>query len=115
VDGAPIMNATNTELTINLRNVSDAQTLNITIQGVAVGGGNPTDVVIPMTVMAGDTNEDTRVNVGDTNQTKSNSGSLTNQGNFRTDVNVDGRINVGDVNFVKAHAGSSEVRPQRAR
>jgi hypothetical protein len=39
---------------------------------------------------------DTRVNVGDTNQTKSLSGQpLTDGDNFHSDVNLDGRINVG--------------------
>ena len=67
-----------------------------------------------MAVLPGDTNEDTRVNLGDTNQTKSNCGSLTNQNNFRTDVNCDGRINVGDSNFVKAQTGSSNSRARAA-
>jgi len=60
-----------------------------------------------MKVLAGDTNEDSRTNVGDTNQTKSRSGQLTDGTNFKSDVNLDGRINVGDTNFVKAHSGHS--------
>ena len=108
LDGPPTTNPVSDEVTINLKDVSDAQTLTITIQNVPMGSGSPSDVVIPMMVMAGDTNEDTRVNIGDTIQTKGNSGSLTNQDNFRMDVNLDGRINVGDVNFVKEHSGSSE-------
>jgi len=99
------------EVIVNLKNVSDAQTLTITLHNV----NNQADVTIPMRIVAGDTNADTRVNVGDTNQTKSNSGSLTNEGNFRTDVNLDGRINVGDANFVKAQAGFEAARTHRAR
>ena len=68
-----------------------------------------------MSVVLGDTTADGRANVTDTNQTKSNSGQVTETPNFRTDVNLDGRINVGDVNFVKSHAGA-EVRPaQRSK
>jgi len=56
------------------------------------------------------------LHVGNTIQTKSNSGSLTNADNFRTNVNLDGRINVGDTNFVKAHAGTAEaVRARRGQ
>ena len=60
-----------------------------------------------MVVLAGDTNADTRVNVGDTNQTKEHSGEVTEPANARFDVNRDGRINVGDVNFVKENSGES--------
>ena len=62
-----------------------------------------------MNVLARDTNGDGRVNVRDTNQTKSRSGQTLDQstGIFRSDVNMDGRINVGDLNFVKAHSGTN--------
>ena len=91
-------------VTVDLHNVADVQALTITLTSVN-GGGN---VSVLMNVLAGDTNEDMRVNVGDTNQTKSRSGQTLDQngGNFRSDVNLDGRINVGDTNFVKAHSGS---------
>jgi hypothetical protein len=70
--------------------------------------------------LQGDTNQDTRVNIQDTNQAKANSGSLTNNNNAAVDVNIDGRINVADVNFVKAHAANalppqSQRAPQRNR
>jgi hypothetical protein len=60
-----------------------------------------------MSVLAGDSNGDRRVNVGDTNQTKSRSGQTALAENFRSDPNLDGRINVGDTNFVKSHSGTS--------
>ena len=117
LDGLPISSADGEEITLNLTNVSDAQTLSITLQDVSSGGGSPANVVVPMMVLAGDTDEDARVNVIDTNQTKSRSGQQTDQDNFRTDVNLDGRINVGDTNFVKAHSGSfvTASRNQRRR
>ena len=93
---------------VNLTGVTDAQIITVSLGNVRDSAGNSVSAIsASMNVLAGDTNADTRVNVGDTNETKSNSGSLTNQNNFRTDVNLDGRINVGDVNFVKAHSGSS--------
>jgi hypothetical protein len=106
LDGPPIPNANNTEVTINLKNVTDNQTLRITLQSLAVGGGPAADAVVPMMVVAGDTDGDGRNNVVDTNETKSRSGQVTDDNNFRSDVNLDGRINVADTNFVKAHAGS---------
>jgi hypothetical protein len=85
--------------------VADVQALTITLINVN-GGGN---VSVLTNVLAADTNEDKRTNVGDTNQTKSLSGQTLDQssGNFKSDVNLDGRINVGDTNFVKAHSGAN--------
>ena len=114
LDGLPSLNAANTELTINLKNVSNGQTLNITLQGVVVGGGAPADVVVPMMIMAADTSDDTVVNIVDTNQTKFRSGHLADATNFRSDVNCDGRINVADANFVKAHAGPVPPAPPQS-
>jgi len=110
VDGPVTSSADGTEVTVRLKNVTNAQTLTVTLLGVSVGT-NSNNIAVPMVVLAGDTNEDTRVNVGDTNQTKSRSGYLTNEDNFRSDVNLDGRINVGDTNFVKSNSGSSLGRP----
>ena len=93
------------EVTVNLGAVSNEQTITINLTGVA-GAGTPANISVPMGVLAGDTNADRRVNVGDTNQTKSNSGEVANDDNFRTDLNVDGRINVGDANFVKSKSGT---------
>lgn len=94
------------EVTVNLTGVANEQTIAITLFGVNDGTG-PGNAVIQMSILAGDTNADRRVNVGDTNQTKSRSGQTTNNGNFRSDVNLDGRINVGDTNFVKSHSGDN--------
>jgi uncharacterized protein (TIGR02597 family) len=95
-----------TTVTINLKSVGNAQKTTITLLG-ANDGTNTNDVAVQMGLLLGDTNQDGRVNVGDTNQTKSRSGQVTDINNFRSDVNLDGRINVGDTNFVKAHSGSS--------
>jgi len=93
-------------VTVDLNNVADVQTLTITLTNV---NGSGVDVSVLMNVLAGDTNEDKRTNVGDTNQTKSRSGATLDQssGTFKSDVNLDGRINVGDTNFVKAHSGNA--------
>jgi hypothetical protein len=85
--------------------VADAQTLTVTLSQIT-DGTDAGSISLPILFLSGDTNADIRVNVGDTNQTKSFAGEVTNAENFRCDVNLDGRINVGDTNFVKARSGS---------
>jgi len=93
---------------VNLTGVTNAQIITVSLTNVTDSAGNSSSAIsASMHVLAGDTNADTRVNVGDTNQTKSRSGSLTNEDNFRSDVNLDGRVNVGDVNFVKSTSGTA--------
>jgi len=97
--------ASGSTVTADLHNVADVQALTITLTNVN-GAGN---VSVLMNVLAGDTNEDKRTNVGDTDQTKSLASATLDQssGTFKCDVNLDGRINVGDTNFVKVHSGNS--------
>jgi len=90
------------EVTIPLTNVSNAQTINVTLFGVN-GGGN---VVIPMRVLSGDVNADGRVNASDIALTKSRSGQLIDQTNFRADVNANGSINATDACIVKSQSGT---------
>jgi len=105
-DGGALASSTgNGEVvTVLLHNLSNEQRITINLTGVVTGTGT-SDVHIPMDLLEGDTNADDRVNVVDTNQTKSNAGQLTKGDNFRTDPNLDGRINVGDTGLVKNHAG----------
>jgi hypothetical protein len=95
-------------MTVPLSGVTDMQKVTFTVSGVtsSVGQVLPT-FAVSMNVLLGDTNGDTRVNVGDTNQTKSASGQLTNAATARTDLNLDGRVNIGDTNFVRSHSGNS--------
>lgn len=93
-------------VTIDLMSVTDAQTLTVTLTGVS-DGMNTHNVPVSITVLQGDVNEDSRVNVGDVNATKTHSGESTTDSNTRFDVNNDGRCNVGDVNFVKNHSGNA--------
>jgi hypothetical protein len=101
---SPIVN--NQTVTVNLHNVANEQMLFVTLQD-ATDGTTTGNVGVPIGILAGDTNADRRVNVGDTNQTRSRSGQLTNDTNKRSDVNLDGRVNVGDTNFVRARSGDS--------
>jgi hypothetical protein len=95
----------NTEVTVNLTNVSNAQTLSVNLIGVS-GGGNSGNVGVPMSVLAGDTTANRAVNSSDIAQTQSQSGQIVGLSNFREDVTVNGAINSSDISFVQAHSGT---------
>jgi N-acetylneuraminic acid mutarotase len=88
-------------VTIPLTNVANAQTINVTLYSV----NSSTNVVIPMSVLTGDTNADTFVDSADIAQTKSKSGQTTNTTNFREDINTDGFLDSADIAFVKSKSG----------
>lgn len=96
----------NTQVTINLTNVSNAQTLKVNLLGVS-GGGNTGDVAVPMAVLTGDTNADRFCDAIDVSQTKSQSGKPVGLTNFREDVNVDGFIDAVDTALVKSKSGTA--------
>jgi hypothetical protein len=104
VDGPPVVSADGREVTVNLKNVSNAQTVTVRLLGVNNGTG-AIDVGIPMGVLAGDTTGDRTVNSGDATQTRNRSGQTTNEFNFRSDVNVDGVVNSGDAFIVRGRSG----------
>lgn len=96
----------NTQVTVNLTNVSNAQTLTVNLIGVNVGG-NSGNVGIPMAVLVGDTNADRFCDAVDVSQTKSQSGKAVGLANFREDVNVDGFIDAVDTSLVKSKSGTA--------
>lgn len=91
---------------VDLTGVANAQAVGITLFGVNDGSG-PGDVVVPMKVLLGDTNEDTSVNSADISQTKSRSGTAVTGSNFRSDVTVDGNLNSADIGLVKSKSGTA--------
>jgi hypothetical protein len=99
------MSVNNSQVTVNLTNVSNAQTLSVNLIGVA-GGANTGNVSIPMSVLAGDTTANGLVNSSDIAQTQSQSGQAVGLSNFREDVTVNGQINSSDISFVQAHSGT---------
>ncbi len=103
VSGAPTVSG-NT-VTVNLTNVSNAQTLAVNLLGVSNGAGNG-DVSIPVAVILGDTTANGSVNSSDVGEAKANSGQTTNAQNFRTDVTVNGAINSSDIGVIKIQSGS---------
>jgi hypothetical protein len=91
---------------IDLAAVANNQTATITLNNVndGVGAG---DVVIPLRVLAGDTNGNGSVTASDIGQVKSQSGQPVAAANFRADLNANGgSINATDVSMAKATAGT---------
>jgi hypothetical protein len=96
----------NSVVTVNLKDVGNEQTINITLLNVS-DGTNSGNVVIPMGVLLGDTTADGSVNSADIGQTKSQSGHAVTTSNFREDVTVDGSINSADIGLVKSKSGTA--------
>jgi FtsP/CotA-like multicopper oxidase with cupredoxin domain len=95
-----------TTATVNLTGVTTGQTIKVTLSGVN-NGTITNDVVIPMTILIGDTNWNGTVNASDVSQTKTQSGQAVTASNFREDVNANGSINASDVSLVKSKSGTA--------
>jgi len=93
-------------VTVNLTNVSNAQTLVIHLPNVT-DGTRTGNIDVPMSVLLGDTTANKAVNASDVSQTKTQSGMFVTHANFRTDVTVNGTINTSDVSQVKAKSGTA--------
>ena len=94
------------DVIIDLTNVANAQTIAITLFGVNDGTGGA-NVVVPMSLLLGDTGASGAVNSTDVSQTKLQSGTAVSASNFRTDVTVNGAINSSDVSIVKIQSGTA--------
>jgi ABC-type sugar transport system ATPase subunit len=98
------------EVKVNLGNVSNAQTLSITLTGVSGAGTSPT-ITVPMAILTGDTTADGSVNSADITQVKSQSGTPVTISNFREDLNTDGTHNSADITLVKSRSGTALPPP----
>ncbi|MEP6822399.1 MAG: dockerin type I domain-containing protein [Chthoniobacterales bacterium] len=103
-------NASGNQVTVNLTNVANAQTLNVLLSSVT-DGPRTSDVTIPISFLLGDTSGNGSVNATDVSQTKAQSGVTLTSTNFRSDVNTSGMINATDVSQVKSSAGTSLMQP----
>ena len=102
--GAPSVSPDGRTVTLSLTNVSDVQTIAMTLSGVN-NGTSTNDVTVHMSLFVGDTNGNGVVNASDVSQTKSRSGQTTTNANFRSDVTVNGTINASDLALVKSRSG----------
>jgi hypothetical protein len=96
----------NTQVTVNLTNVSNAQTLTINLIGVT-GGSNSGNVSVPMSVLLGDVNQTGLVDSGDVFLVRQQTGQSTTLSNFREDVNATGLIDSGDVFLTRKQTGTA--------
>ncbi len=91
---------------VPLSGVTDQQRLTIAATNVtAAGGGALASVTLQIRFLIGNSNGDGTVNSGDSQETRTRSGQLTNGNNFRSDVNRDGTINSGDAFIVRSESG----------
>lgn len=88
------------DMIVNLTNVSDQQTLTL-----SVTGGTVSPAVVPIGFLVGDVNGNRTVSSTDVSQVKAASGATETTANFRADVNAGGAINGTDVSIVKAASG----------
>jgi hypothetical protein len=96
----------NTEVTVNLTNVSDMQTLSITLIGVS-DGTNTGNIGLHMSVLLGDVNASGRTDNGDAIVVRNNSGLVPTLSTFRADVNCSGRIDNGDAIVIRNNSGNA--------
>ncbi|MEP6922731.1 MAG: hypothetical protein ABI967_16555 [bacterium] len=94
------------QVVVDLTGVANAQTIAITLFDVNDGTG-ARNVVIPMSLLLGDTTANAVVNASDVGQTKAQSGLAATAVNFRLDVTVSGDINASDIGLVKSKSGTA--------
>ena len=73
MSGAPVISADGRTVTLHLTNITNGQTITMTLSGVNSGTGTGS-VTAQMSFLAGDTNVDRTVNSGDVLQTRNRSG-----------------------------------------
>ncbi len=88
------------QITVNLTNVSNAQTLTINLNGLTDGGdfGN---ISWPMGVLLGDVNASRRVDAADVSLVRQQTLQTVTSSNFREDINATGRIDAADVSIAR--------------
>jgi hypothetical protein len=96
----------NSQVTVNLTNVSNAQTLTINLIGVT-DGARSGNVAIPMSVLLGDVSGNGSVDSGDVTLVRQQTLQDVTLSNFREDVNANGAIDSGDVTIVRQHTLTS--------
>ena len=93
---------------VNLTDVTNAQTITISLANVSDSAGNTSaSVSASMAVLLGDVNANGRVSNADVGDVKAAVGSTVSESTFRNDVNANGTISNGDVGDTKAQVGST--------
>jgi hypothetical protein len=103
VSGPAVINGN--QVTVNLSNVSNAQTLTINLVGVS-DGTHSANVSVPMGVLLGDVTANKVVSNTDVASIKTQVAAPVAASNFRNDVNANGIISNTDVSTTKAQVGT---------
>jgi hypothetical protein len=90
----------NTQVTVNLSNVSNNQVLTMKLNGVR-GGTRSGNVAIPMRVLLGDVNASRHVDAADVTAVQKAISQKANLTNYRLDVNSSGHIDATDLAIVQ--------------
>lgn len=106
LEGSPVSSGDGKKVTLKLKNVSNAQTITVTLAGVS-DGTRTNDISVEMGVLFGDTTGDGVVNSGDITQTRRQSGQATTESNKRIDLSTDGVINSADITLVRRQSGTA--------
>ena len=99
VSGAPVVSGNH--VTVNLKDVTNAQRLVLHLSGVS-DGTITNDFFVPIAVLLGDVNGSDCTDSGDQMVVRNNSVSIPNASTFRYDVNGSGRIDSGDQTVVRS-------------
>lgn len=99
VSGAPTVSGS--QVTVNLTNVSNAQTLTVNLIGVNDNMGHSGNVSIPMGVLLADVNSSRHVDAGDVGLVRQQNSQPVTLSNFREDINASGHIDAGDVGIAR--------------
>lgn len=97
-------------LTINLANVSDQQTIKITIHSLRHEGPNgpsQNDLSVAMGILVGDVDGSGSITTSDTASITGQLGNVVNANNFRNDVNADGTITSSDKTLARNRANNT--------
>ena len=109
VSGPPVANGN--QVTVNLRNVTNAQTIDVNLIGVS-DGVTTDNISVSMGVLVGDVAISGMVNASDIAKVKSGLAQLVTASNYRDDVTANGLINVSDLSLVKTLSGSGLGTPE---
>lgn len=101
VDGQPVVSGDGKQVTVKLKNVSNAQTIGIKLLGVS-DGTNTREVSISMAVLEGDVNGSRLVDGNDVSAVQTNTRKRADAKTFRFDVNASGLIDGNDVSATQS-------------
>jgi len=105
VSNGGTVNLSGSTVTIPLTNVTNAQTIVVTLNNVN-DGTTTRSFSVPMSLLLADTNASGTVTTSDIGQTKAASGQPIGASSFRTDIDASGATNTTDLGIVKAQSGT---------